>query len=338
LAQAIREPVLSDVRTIIRPSAGMMTARLIIASFVLRLLDPCAAFVQVAQRLTQGIPQSQPRLFITVLSAWDYTSRRAIFRNAWKTANLGKRYKIKFAICVDGQAVAPPLEHEANKFDDIIFLACAEGVNGGRLSQKVLASMNAFHQLSYYNFLMLVEDDTFVAWHRLRRFLQVQQATWGEKHGNAPFETAYVGIATQERRVVDRDSTSPWYQSDTVYEAETYPIYMERLGFILGRDIVRGIVENNIGEARMLSNAEQAVGVWVDTLKKRGVPVRYVKLPGRSVDEPDGDHCNTTWQEYQFILQHGMLDKDHQCLSEIDSMNNNSTRIGHCFYRCRISL
>lgn len=313
---------------------------------ILGVFGHCAALTLSApmKATTDGnMATKAPRVFVSVLSKRSHHGRRAAFRKRWEIAALGNKFKMKFSICLNNDTVIPKLNNESATHKDLLFLQCREGAEWGRLAKKALAGMKVYNGFfsKKYELLMQVEDDTFVAWHRLQRFLREQIQIWPQKHPGLTIASSYMGVPTPERRLVDRNPNSLTYQPEDVFPAETYPIYMQRLGYILGKDVVHAIIENGVTEARMMANSDQAIGVWIDMVKRRKVPVKFVKLPGRLMEEPLLDSgkipCGSAWKDYPWILHHGLQDQDHTCLSNVDKDNHEDGHIGHCFYHCQKS-
>merc|ERR1719329_1100648 len=106
----------------------------------------------------------------------------------------------------------------------------------------------------------------------------------------------YMGIKGPMTMSVNRDVNTPWYQPKELYPNETYPLFMEGgSGYILGRGLVRDIVEDGVADDNILSNEDQATGVWVNALKLRGEPVDYVSVPGTDGYRPEFDVCTGKW-------------------------------------------
>merc|ERR1719356_1783386 len=99
---------------------------------------------------------------------------------------------------------------------------------------------------------MQVEDDTFVAWRRIKALLDKDAFTssspgaWYEsvkveqlrpRVGEVPAkinEYSYIGLPVSNG-TVDRNLDSSMYESPDRYGSDVYPLYMARFGFILGR-------------------------------------------------------------------------------------------------------
>jgi len=241
---------------------------------------------------------------------------------------------MKFTVCINNDTVQPRLNNESATHKDLLFLKCNEGSNWGFVARKSYAAMKVYDGFFSRNFplLMQVEDDTFVSWRRFRAFLANQNIGWKKKFKNTTIASSYMGVPTAERRTVDRNPDSLEYQPSDIYQAETYPIYMQRFGFILGKDVVSAIVEQGVADARPMANADSAIGVWVDMVKKRKLPVKFVKLQGRLIEDITHEpHMCGAWKDYPFLLQHGLNEKEILCLTGIEVENRDDQQLSECF-------
>jgi len=267
-------------------------------------------------------------MFIAVFSARNNEHRRSLVRKMFQSADKGSgRIVAKFALCSSANdGLDGALEHENARFGDLLILACEEGYVRTKLTKKLLLAMKVYRtQYGDRSLFMKVDDDTFVSWRRLLPFIASRVET----------EYAYMGIPAPEDMKVNRDPESPWYQPMETYSRDTYPSSMEGgPGYIMGWDLVRRILDEGIAEDNVLSNEDQAAGVWVDTLRRKGVPVHFVSIPGTDGYRPEYDACFGKWKDYQFMLHHHLQPDIIACLAKLDAEGNTDVSIDHCFVDC----
>eukprot|EP00928_Gymnodinium_smaydae_P082768 TRINITY_DN66065_c0_g1_i1.p1 TRINITY_DN66065_c0_g1~~TRINITY_DN66065_c0_g1_i1.p1 ORF type:complete len:310 (-),score=33.41 TRINITY_DN66065_c0_g1_i1:62-991(-) len=281
-----------------------------------------------------GEPSSQnsdiPPLFVSVLSKRSHLARRAAVREAWSRANFGSGHTLRFGICFNDDNSGLSIKDEARLHNDLVFIRCEEGIGDGRLTRKTLAMMQ--HYLGRYSassqLYMQIDDDTFVPWKRFRKHIKAMQIP------SAQMPYLYLGAATPERRMVDKDPSSPRFQPDTVYDAETYPIYMENGAFIVGKSVVQSFFKNKKAPSRILANADEAVGVWVDMVKETGVDVHFAKIPGARHPGTSVEMCSSTWGNFPFLLYHGIDIDDLACLSALDTASAYDQQLRSCLQGC----
>eukprot|EP00927_Polykrikos_kofoidii_P051719 TRINITY_DN45506_c0_g1_i1.p1 TRINITY_DN45506_c0_g1~~TRINITY_DN45506_c0_g1_i1.p1 ORF type:complete len:328 (+),score=53.04 TRINITY_DN45506_c0_g1_i1:69-986(+) len=278
-------------------------------------------------------PIAKAGVYVSVLSKRDNFVRRAALRRSWKASEAASVFLLKFTLCLGDDTASDGVSDEFTTFGDLLLLECQDGAFGGQLTHRTRLVMNHYHQF-YDNrmFFMQVEDDSFVAWRRLGRRLGHELATFPD-HVNM----SYMGVLTPERITAVRDPSSPWFQPEEAYGAETYPLYMERAGYILGQDLVGEIVRSGLAKDRRLSNQEQAMGVWVGMLKNRGHRIRFVKLSGWQSQEDASPlaPCYRTWKEYPFLFHHGLDVKDRECLARADAFDKDDFSIEDCLPGCK---
>lgn len=289
----------------------------------------CLAQVDADEQPDAGIDHCfVDTMFIAVFSARANEHRRSLVRKMFQSADEGSgRVMAKFAVCSDANdGLDKALQQEGAAFGDLLMLDCEEGYVRTKLTKKLLLAMREYrHQYSDRSLFMKVDDDTFVAWKRLLPFIA----------GRMEIEYAYMGVPAPEDMKVNRDPESPWYQPLETYSQETYPSNMEGgPGYIMGWDLVRRILDDGIAERNLLSNEDQAAGVWVDKLRKNGVPVHYVSIPGTDGYRPEYDACYGKWKDYQFMLHHHLQPDIIACLAKVDAEDDMDVSIDHCFADC----
>mmetsp|Transcript_82454 Transcript_82454/g.229810 ORF Transcript_82454/g.229810 Transcript_82454/m.229810 type:complete len:638 (+) Transcript_82454:75-1988(+) len=261
-----------------------------------------------------------PSALVCVFSKPDHVDQRSAIRASFQKAGLGSTFVMRFVLCESG---AESFEH-----DDIIVTPCDEVDKPGLVSV-----MNAF-QTDYArrSLLIMLEDDTFVAWNRFKRFLntlavsqKMPLAAWGNY--------AYMGVEHGAGDPIDRVA---WHWLQDVYPNGKYPTYMEGSLVVLGRGLVTEILDKELSEQYALPSIDQAIGVWMDMLQRAGVPVKYINIPGRRrAEEGTYSVCYLTWAGYPFLVHHGLKPDDSTCLAKADTDNVGDRRIDGCFSDCQ---
>lgn len=275
-------------------------------------------------------------IFVAVFSRRDLASaaRRVLLRDMLANANTGLstgKVLTKFVLCnpKEGGANADSvrLEAEAKENGDMLLLPCEEGYTRTLLTKKLTLAMEAYHEdYMHYSLFMKVDDDTFVSWKRLAAYVSTQFGS----------EFMYMGIPCPEGREVNRNVTSLWYQPESDYVGRTYPSTMEGgPGYLLGNELVRRILEDGVAGRFVLSNEDQAAGVWVDELRKVGVPALYTSIPGTDGYKPSFDICSGTWKNYPYMLHHKLDATTISCLAKIDAADDDTLTIEDCFQDCQ---
>merc|ERR1719356_541697 len=119
------------------------------------------------------------------------------------------------------------------------------------MTRKQIEVMNVFSKLySKRTLLMQVEDDTFIAWHKRRSFLQRQDLD------SNTLRHSYMGVPVYGQSV-DRDKNSAFFQSEDSYPNSTYPVYMKRAAYGMGSALVKRLLESGVAPANLLANRDQ---------------------------------------------------------------------------------
>lgn len=270
----------------------------------------------------------QPRIFIAIFSRFAAFAQRGFIREMWHHAEIqsGGDATVKFAICRnDGDLRhANEVEVEHKMFDDLLMLDCEEGYGEGRLTLKVIAAMEAF--IKNYpdkSLFMKVDDDSFVAWKRFSKLLL------GVKKGT------YMGTLIG-KSVPCRNASYRWFEPYTTFPGSFFPASMAGgPGYVLSRDLVEQIIDQNISRSNVLWNEDRAVGVWVNELKRQGVEVEFVQVRGISGwwswDWKNPTSTWKTWGEYPYVTHHELHGETINCLAKADMHGDPQTVINQCF-------
>lgn len=294
-------------------------------------------YVCLAEMDGEQLPQSKvsscffDSMFVAVFSARQNTNRRANLRTMYKELQ-GLQMVAKFVMCQGEDKYTEAIKKESNSFGDLLILPCQEGYSRTLLTKKVILSMKAYKADFWaYSLFMKVDDDTFVSFRRLDKVIKEAPRS----------EYGYFGIQGPGKVQVNRDPDSVWYQPleddvhGTGYPNESYPTYMEGgPGYILGREVVGALLDTGVAESHILSNEDQATGVWIDHLRARGIPVGFISILGTDGYRPQNDVCQGPWKDYPFFLHHKLNGSTIACLANLEKEDNENALIENCIDNC----
>lgn len=269
----------------------------------------------------------KPRtVFVAVMSARGSEAKRNGSRPLWRRAEKEGHATARYVICNDTShdddpaAVAQALKAEQDRFRDLVFLPCEEGYSRGRLTLKVLASMQYFHhQPAPMDLFMKVDDDAFVAWSRLYQHVnELKQVSM-----------KYIGHPLGPCNAT-RDPENRWYEPPEVYPNDSYPKTMAGgVGYLVGSGLIHQILMDKQKERNsdLLWNEDRATAVWVEKVASRDPSVKTVGFKAY----PYTMRCDSTWGAYPFWAQGSLSGDAITCLSEADAANRSDLDIRTCF-------
>lgn len=279
-----------------------------------------------ASRSDVGKPRPPRTVFVAVMSARGSEAKRNGSRPLWHRVEKEGHATARYVICNDTShdddpaAVAQALEAEQARFRDLVFLSCEEGYSHGRLTLKVLASMQYFHrQPAPMDLFMKVDDDAFVAWSRLYQHVnELKQVSM-----------KYIGHPLGPCNAT-RDPENRWYEPPEVYPNESYPKTMAGgVGYLVGSGLIREILVDKQKERNsdLLWNEDRATAVWIEKVASRNPSVKTVGFKAY----PYTMRCDSTWGAYPFWAQGSLSGDAITCLSEADAANQSDFDIRGCF-------
>lgn len=275
-----------------------------------------------------------PTTFVAVFSRRNAPERREQIRDAWKRADYGLEIMtFKFALCrQDGDELDEALEQENKENGDLMIMDCREGYGKGLLTKKTYAAMKEYAKhYSKKEVFMKVDDDTFVAWTRLYPYLA---DVW--KNYSWHF---YMG-SMHEPGEPTRETTNQFYEPREVFPHARYPMAADGgPGYLLGGELVKTIVDKDVGSVWQLYNEDKAVAVWVDTVVQQGVPVTYKSIEGQTgyattEHEWKGQlkwFHSGRWIGYPLLLHHRLSGHAIACLSDKEAKRDPNITIDDCF-------
>jgi len=273
-----------------------------------------------------------PSMFVAVFTTRSTPiAKRQSIRALWKEVDGGTGHICaRFVVCdaLDGHQNSLLAEQAAN--GDMLFLSCVEGYAQGLLTMKVISSMRTYRNAPSVNdacmnrpFFMKVDDDTFVAGHRFRQGLSAAANMYGE--------LIYAGVDLPAQPP-QRNPASHWYEPYNTWPHQNYPPAMYGgPGYILGRAMLNRIIDEGIADSNVLWNEDRAVGVWVNSLQRRGVFINWVRIPGSNGFYWDQPVKTGVWAQYPYVLHHHLSQSCIQCLTNVDQGNNQAVFTDPCF-------
>jgi len=287
-----------------------------------------------------------PSMFVAIMTQRDrpVLERNAI-RELWNSVNANSgRICYRFIVCkrdpgklstdsLSGKILLEQsLVAEQTAYGDLLLLDCEEGYAEGMLTKKVIATMDAYRNAASRPdawcldraLFMKTDDDTFVAGQHFRFNLASAAALTGTSH-------MYAGVYSPEAPVV-RNDTSHWFEPQKLWPNSTYPPAMYGgPGYILGKSIVREMIDQKVTQKFVLWNEDRAVGVWISLLEQKGVQVNWTRLPGTNGFSWDFPVKNGTWGAYPYALQHHLSRACIVCLAMFERAKNPNVSIHSCF-------
>lgn len=274
-----------------------------------------------------GGSKRDPSVLVIVFSRRNGTFQRSLVRDMWMRASESTGTKVRFGICHAKDNLKYSLAAEQSMHGDLTFLNCPEGYSEGRLTAKAIAAMKLFvHGHKSRDFFMKVDDDTFVSWSRLFPFLKANGT-----------DLSYIGVPIGHS-VPCRNPSYRWYEPIETFNETAFPPAMAGgSGYILGRRLAERILHQKIEQQHLLYNEDRAVGVWVDEARKTGSAATFTSIPGIDgawswdAEDPSGNWA--TWQQYPFMVHHGLLGDTIACLAVVEWRKDPTHRLSHCFDR-----
>lgn len=265
-------------------------------------------------------------IFIAIFSRGDNVRRRDGLRAAHGQVPIKEATLMKFVLCrALDEKVQALLDEENQKNADMLFVECDERARNGS-SARAFELLKAFYD-TYRDrsVLAMAEEDTFVAWRRLRSLLHLQAMDLQLD--------SYMGMPMPAGLEVQRDPSSVDFQPVDGYAEKSYPAFMEKPLVIMGRGVVTHILQTDFASEHLLTNWEQALGVWVAEARLRGVPIYLRRLPGLARGSLY-NVCNQTWQQFPFIWAPNLGNADTYCMASADATGNQTYVFGDCLSDC----
>jgi hypothetical protein len=174
--------------------------------------------------------------------------------------------------------------------------------------------------------LMKMDADTFVSGFRFRAFLR------SVSKQDTPF--LHAAVKSESGSTVERDPTNPWYEPYAKYRPDTWPrTFLGGPGYVLGKAVVKQMIESGVAKKHVLNNEDRAVAVWVDLVMHTNhnrVPVLEREIPGTNGMIWDKPLRKGSWGSFPYALHHHVSPKTIRCLADLEVANDPATPIDRC--------
>jgi hypothetical protein len=212
---------------------------------------------------TSFLKSNHPSLLVVVTSRLHSLSRRLAIRHTIsRWIKTDPRVHLLFALG-DGSDLSAQMEAEA--FGDILLLELRDTYDN--LTNKTFSILRwAESVINYIEFLMKIDDDSFVQFDRLLMMLLSLKSKY-----------LYVGHIFTNSRVI-KDKNFKYFELD--YEGQYYPPYASGSGYVLSSSLITKI--NNYEAPVRLRNEDVSVGASINSLNVS------VKMHHSSLFFPEG--------------------------------------------------
>jgi len=315
-----------------RVASGSVSAPTVVAlaaapavALAAQAVAPTAATSPAAARATPATTNDtaqDPTALVFVFSDAGNAEQREAIRRAFRRGGLGRAFVLRFSLCGN-----PPSDSDESK-GDLVVVSCTSSSGAPSTAKGTTEAMRIFDR-NYGGraLLVLMEDDTFVAWRRLRLYLRGL--------AGVPTSGMYMAVAQDAGQPVNKMPLSASQLPENVYPSMSYPVHPEGSFVVLGRSIVRQILSSDVAERYPLHDRERAIGLWVDTLRRSGADVKYFSIPGlRKFGGAFDNSCERTWSNFPFLVQHGLVPSELTCLATLDVQGDPTRSIAPCFRAC----
>ena len=205
-----------------------------------------------ATSLTRERNGTKFSLVIIVMSAPANKERRMVIRQTW-ALNLPTGVKVVFLVgekFLNINGTQTMLNEERAHINDLIVLPNLVD-DYKQLTSKVIASMKWVTENIVFDYLLKVDDDTFVRVNALLNELQMK-----------PTERLYWGFFNNGSEIVKEGK---WAEPEP-YICDKYVSYALGGGYVLSKDLVNYIVDNS-DKLKKFVNEDVSVGTWLAPFK-----------------------------------------------------------------------
>ncbi|CAD6250569.1 unnamed protein product [Miscanthus lutarioriparius] len=141
-------------------------------------------------------------------------------------------------------------------------------------------------------YLMKTDDDAFVRVDEIQSTVKQLNVSHGLLYGRINSDSG-----------PHRNPESKWYISEEEWPEEKYPPWAHGPGYVVSQDIARAI--NNWYRAsrlKMFKLEDVAMGIWVNDVKKDGLPVKYETDKRINIDGCNDGYVVAHYQEPRHLL------------------------------------
>ncbi|PAN06667.1 hypothetical protein PAHAL_1G279900 [Panicum hallii] len=236
-------------------------------------------------------------LLIGIFSTANNFKRRMVIRRTWMQYDAVRQGAVAVRFFVGlhtNLMVNEELWNEARTYGDIQVLPFVDYYS--LITWKTLAICIYGTSTVSAKYVMKTDDDAFVRVDEIRSTIKQLNVSNGLLYGRINSDSS-----------PHRNPESKWYISQEEWPEEKYPPWAHGPGYVVSQDIAREINSwYKASQLKMFKLEDVAMGIWVNDLKKDGLPVKY-----ETDTRINTDGCNDG-----YIVAHYQEPRDMLCLWE----------------------
>ncbi|PUZ76259.1 hypothetical protein GQ55_1G274900 [Panicum hallii var. hallii] len=236
-------------------------------------------------------------LLIGIFSTANNFKRRMVIRRTWMQYDAVRQGAVAVRFFVGlhtNLMVNEELWNEARTYGDIQVLPFVDYYS--LITWKTLAICIYGTSTVSAKYVMKTDDDAFVRVDEIRSTIKQLNVSNGLLYGRINSDSS-----------PHRNPESKWYISQEEWPEEKYPPWAHGPGYVVSQDIAREInTSYKASQLKMFKLEDVAMGIWVNDLKKDGLPVKY-----ETDTRINTDGCNDG-----YIVAHYQEPRDMLCLWE----------------------
>lgn len=232
-------------------------------------------------------------LLIGVFSTANNFKRRMAIRRTWMQYDAVRQGAVAVRFFVGlhtNLMVNEELWNEARTYGDIQVLRFVDYY--GLITWKTLAICIYGTSVLPAKYLMKTDDDAFVRVDEIHSTVKQLNVSRGLLYGRINSDSG-----------PHRNPESKWYISQEEWPEDKYPPWAHGPGYVVSQDIARTI--NNWYKAsrlKMFKLEDVAMGIWVNEMKKGGLPVKYETDKRINIDGCHDGYIIAHYQEPRHLL------------------------------------
>ncbi|CAD6250564.1 unnamed protein product [Miscanthus lutarioriparius] len=232
-------------------------------------------------------------LLIGIFSTANNFKRRMAIRRTWMQYDTVRQGAVAVRFFVGlhtNPMVNEELWNEAHTYGDIQVLPFVDYYS--LITWKTLAICIYGTSALSAKYLMKTDDDAFVRVDEIQSTVKQLNVSHGLLYGRINSDSG-----------PHRNPESKWYISEEEWPEEKYPPWAHGPGYVVSQDIARAI--NNWYKAsrlKMFKLEDVAMGIWVNDMKKDGLPVKYETDKRINIDGCNDGYVVAHYQEPRHLL------------------------------------
>ncbi|CAD6243945.1 unnamed protein product [Miscanthus lutarioriparius] len=232
-------------------------------------------------------------LLIGIFSTANNFKRRMAIRRTWMQYDAVRQGAVLVRFFVGlhtNLMVNEELWNEAHTYGDIQVLPFVDYYS--LITWKTLAICIYGTSALSAKYLMKTDDDAFVRVDEIQSTVKQLNVSHGLLYGRINSDSG-----------PHRNPESKWYISEEEWPEEKYPPWAHGPGYVVSQDIARAI--NNWYKAsrlKMFKLEDVAMGIWVNDMKKDGLPVKYETDKRINIDGCNDGYVVAHYQEPRHLL------------------------------------